>query len=819
MLPSFFRPSSSGCPSSSAVAVLPALATRSARIAGYQSPKISSADGPAAAMSTRLTQRYSNIVARGNSTLQNTTECANARRRHIPKRPHRATRSRCSRSGSSSTPASPSSRPRCSTTPTPSTPRSPARCCSATTGSPSTPTASATSKRRRSSTGRWPRRMRVSQILGHSSPQCLAVAARIPLALTVLALAFAVETFARRAFASARAGLYAALILLSVPGIFLFTRILLPDAMLCLWLTLAMLSFWLTEQTATDRSRMAQQSATVNSVILSEARSAQSTDLPLSCYVFAACCALGVLTKGLIGIVFPIAIVAHLPPAHARPRGTLTPHPRTPPILQHSPSSSRSPPPGTSSSPSPTPRTAIPAASPSPTATGKSRCPPTATSTAGPGSTSSTSSSSATSTSASPATTTPSPSGSSGASASSGSCPGQRSSSNAVAAVPPIRIRAWRQRLRPSRSRRTRRALLLLLWAALPLLFFSFSTRQEYYVLPALPASSCSPYGCDHLHPPGLATIPRRTCESHAVLPERETRPRSCAAHDTPRSAAPPSSSPSAPSSPQPPSIFLLHTHTPAPNTDLAALLQQNPGDYALSMGHFLDLNAQALGLFRLPLALAAASLFLGPLASLSSLPPSRRRSPRRHISPSPPEPSAFSSPPTSACRPSPRSSARSNSPPPSPRRSSRTTSSSSTRSTSTPPPSASISSAQLPLRRRPPQPAADHRARRQRPRRRRDPRHRRQPDPHPHRPHLQRHPQLRPQLQPLVRQLLPRCPPHLRDRRNPSPRNGAARSASSSGRTSPTSPARCPRRSRPSTSSPNPAAKRSSATSRTGNA
>ena len=34
-----------------------------------------------------------------------------------------------------------------------------------------------------------------------------------------------------------------------------------------------------------------------------------------------------------------------------------------------------------------------------------------------------------------------------------------------------------------------------------------------------------------------------------------------------------------------------------------------------MSMGHFLDLNAQALGLFRLPLALAAASLFLGPLA------------------------------------------------------------------------------------------------------------------------------------------------------------------------------------------------------------
>src|ERR1017187_4647701 len=52
-----------------------------------------------------------------------------------------------------------------------------------------------------------------------------AAAARIPLALTILALAFAVETFARRAFRNAKAGLYAALILLSSPGLFLFTRI------------------------------------------------------------------------------------------------------------------------------------------------------------------------------------------------------------------------------------------------------------------------------------------------------------------------------------------------------------------------------------------------------------------------------------------------------------------------------------------------------------------------------------------------------------------------------------------------------------------
>jgi hypothetical protein len=62
--------------------------------------------------------------------------------------------------------------------------------------------------------------------------------------------------------------------------------------------------------------------------------------------------------------------------------------------------------------------------------------------------------------------------------------------------------------------------------------------------------------------------------------------------------------------------ITLPRPYSPADNVDLATLLQQNPGDYALSMGHFLDLNAQALALFRLPLAIAAVSLLGGPLAS-----------------------------------------------------------------------------------------------------------------------------------------------------------------------------------------------------------
>src|SRR5262249_7763425 len=69
---------------------------------------------------------------------------------------------------------------------------------------------------------------------------------RLPRALPVLPLPLAAEAFARRAFSSTRAGLYAALILLSSFGIFIFTRITIPDAMVCLWLTLTILCYWST---------------------------------------------------------------------------------------------------------------------------------------------------------------------------------------------------------------------------------------------------------------------------------------------------------------------------------------------------------------------------------------------------------------------------------------------------------------------------------------------------------------------------------------------------------------------------------------------
>jgi 4-amino-4-deoxy-L-arabinose transferase-like glycosyltransferase len=428
--------------------------------------------------------------------------------------------------------------------------------------------------------------MRVAQLLGHGSARCLAVAARIPLALTVLALAFAVESFARRAFRSARAGFYAALILLSSPGIFLFTRITLPDAMVCLWLTLALLCFWLTEK---DTSNL------------------EPRTLNLACYGFAACCALGVLTKGLIGVVFPIAIVAIYLLLTRGLRGAIRR------IGELHPLSS----------------TLVFIAIAAPWHILAALANPTQ---GNPGGLSF----------AGGHWHVPLPTD--------GNVHGwawfyfvneqllrylnlrvprdydtvplylfwglcfiwlmpwsafavdafrwRNPLSHALLNSPERRAKAWKLYRRCGLPQELHAPLLLIVWTAAVLLFFSLSTRQEYYVLPAFPAIAILIAGW-LAQEAGWQPITKKAKQI------RRTNLR-CTAVLLAFGAIFAAAS----------LYFLLPTRAPAPGADLAALLQQNPGDYAMSMGHFLDLDAQALGLFRLPLALAAASLFFGPLAS-----------------------------------------------------------------------------------------------------------------------------------------------------------------------------------------------------------
>jgi 4-amino-4-deoxy-L-arabinose transferase-like glycosyltransferase len=158
-------------------------------------------------------------------------------------------------------------------------------------------------------------------------------AARLPLAIAVLVLLLATYALGIRLFAAIsptspdRAGFYAALALATSIGPYLYTRFYIPDILLALWMTLAVHLFLI----ALDRIHEAPQDrgpqrarllVGVENRVPHVRRSfiaanvglfSSLTDLKYSpllpCLAFAAVMALNVLTKGLIGLVFPIAFV------------------------------------------------------------------------------------------------------------------------------------------------------------------------------------------------------------------------------------------------------------------------------------------------------------------------------------------------------------------------------------------------------------------------------------------------------------------------------------------------------------------------------
>jgi 4-amino-4-deoxy-L-arabinose transferase-like glycosyltransferase len=173
-------------------------------------------------------------------------------------------------------------------------------------------------------------------------------AARLPLALGVLALLFAVYALGNRFYAGTspalrpdRAGLYAALAMATSLGPYLYTRFYIPDILIALWMTLSVHLFLiamdrievqnaviLSEDTGGSR-RYVRKSVILSGVWRSTLRQTQSkhpdplspsttlnpssTNTPASALLpslaFATVMALDVLTKGLIGIVFPLGFV------------------------------------------------------------------------------------------------------------------------------------------------------------------------------------------------------------------------------------------------------------------------------------------------------------------------------------------------------------------------------------------------------------------------------------------------------------------------------------------------------------------------------
>ncbi len=147
----------------------------------------------------------------------------------------------------------------------------------------------------------------------------------------------------------------------------------------------------------------------------------------------------------------------------------------------------------------------------------------------------------------------------------------------------------WKQ-LHAPMDRRKRANLLFFLWALAILLFFSFSTRQEYYTIPALPGIALLAGGWLARESGPEATERERRAGQRSSLVLMVAGIFSGVIG----------------------LVLLSHTHRPLAGVDLAELLKKNPQDYDFSLGHVLDFTPQALGMFRGPLLGASLSLLLG---------------------------------------------------------------------------------------------------------------------------------------------------------------------------------------------------------------
>ena len=140
-----------------------------------------------------------------------------------------------------------------------------------------------------------------------------------------------------------------------------------------------------------------------------------------------------------------------------------------------------------------------------------------------------------------------------------------------------------------------RASLIFALWPLVILLFFSFSSRQEYYVLPGLPGVALLLGGW----------LARESASARASAERRSGKISStvlvvvgvavcvvCVA-------------------------LAWQAQTPPQKNDIAELLKKNPQDYALSFGHILDLTPQAMGVFKVPLLTTGIAFALGTTLNL----------------------------------------------------------------------------------------------------------------------------------------------------------------------------------------------------------
>jgi hypothetical protein len=150
----------------------------------------------------------------------------------------------------------------------------------------------------------------------------------------------------------------------------------------------------------------------------------------------------------------------------------------------------------------------------------------------------------------------------------------------------PRRVREWRESL----DMRVRANLLFGVWAGVIMVFFSFSTRQEYYSLPVLPALALLTGGWMQRERESAGPSPERKAGKTASLVLLIIGLLGFAAAMG----------------------VLAMTHPFPAGTDIGDVLVPHPGQYALSLGHMEDLTIEAFGLFRTPLWLVGFALLIG---------------------------------------------------------------------------------------------------------------------------------------------------------------------------------------------------------------
>jgi 4-amino-4-deoxy-L-arabinose transferase-like glycosyltransferase len=154
----------------------------------------------------------------------------------------------------------------------------------------------------------------------------------------------------------------------------------------------------------------------------------------------------------------------------------------------------------------------------------------------------------------------------------------------------PLRLRKLRAQLTSEQQA----LLLLVIWALVILVFFSFSTRQEYYVIPALPALAviAGLWLARESTAPGDSTMRRLAGRCAGLIMGLGIAVFVLAA------------------------FFILKVPPLPANAELAEVLKKTPELYALSFGHFFDLTPKAMGAFRFPLALTGAAFLVGTTLS-----------------------------------------------------------------------------------------------------------------------------------------------------------------------------------------------------------